>query len=227
MTSQRSRGIAPCARKLAVCLVLVAFTAACTTDPYTGQPQVSRTAIGAVIGAGVGAGIGALAGRDRAKGALIGAGAGTLAGGAVGAYMDYQEAKLRERLRGTGVSVTRVGNDIILNMPGNVTFDTDRAEIRPDFYDVLNSVVLVVQEYNKTIIEVMGHTDSTGSDAHNLDLSQRRAAAVASYLKAQQVNPTRVLSQGFGEQHPIASNDTPEGRQANRRVELRLVPLTA
>lgn len=212
--------------RLLACGVLIAF-AGCTTDPYTGQPQISRTAIGAVIGAGAGAGIGALAGRDRAKGALIGAGAGALAGGAVGAYMDYQESKLRQRLAGTGVSVTRVGNEIVLNMPGNVTFDVDRAEIRPDFYDVLNSVVLVVQEYNKTIIEISGYTDNTGSDAHNLDLSNRRAASVASYLKAQQVNPTRVLSQGFGEQYPLASNDTPEGRQANRRVQLRLVPLTA
>jgi outer membrane protein OmpA-like peptidoglycan-associated protein len=180
-----------------------------------------------VLGAGAGAGIGALAGRDRAKGALIGAGAGALAGGAVGAYMDYQEAKLRERLRGTGVSVTRIGNEIVLNMPGNVTFDVDRAEIRPDFYDVLNSVVLVVKEYDKTLIEISGHTDSSGSDAHNLDLSNRRAASVASYFKAQQVNPMRVLSQGFGEQNPVASNDTPEGRAANRRVELRLVPVTA
>jgi outer membrane protein OmpA-like peptidoglycan-associated protein len=214
-------------RRLGVCALLVAFAAGCTTNPYTGEKQISKTAIGGVIGAGVGAGIGALAGRDRAKGALIGAGAGALAGGAVGAYMDYQEAKLRQRLAGTGVSVTRVGNDIILNMPGNITFDVDRAEIRPSFYDVLNSVVLVVQEYDKTIIEVMGHTDSTGTDAHNLDLSQRRAASVASYLKAQQVNPTRVLSQGFGEQHPIASNETEAGRQQNRRVELRLTPLTA
>jgi outer membrane protein OmpA-like peptidoglycan-associated protein len=227
MSFRSRRLVRSASHRLTVALVLVSFTAACTTDPYTGEPQLSRTAIGAVIGAGVGAGIGALAGRDRAKGALIGAGAGALAGGAVGAYMDYQEAKLRERLRGTGVSVTRVGNDIILNMPGNITFDTDRAEIRADFYDVLNSVVLVVQEYNKTIIEVMGHTDSTGSDSHNLDLSNRRAAAVASYLRAQQVNPTRLLSQGFGEQYPIAGNDTPEGRQANRRVELRLTPLTA
>lgn len=227
MSARLRHRVRSASHRLAVALVLVCFTAACTTDPYTGQPQVAKTAIGAVIGAGVGAGIGALAGRDRAKGALIGAGAGALAGGAVGAYMDYQEAKLRERLRGTGVSVTRVGNDIILNMPGNITFDTDRAEIRPDFYDVLNSVVLVVQEYNKTIIEVMGHTDNTGTDAHNLDLSNRRAAAVASYLRAQQVNPTRLLSQGFGEQYPIAGNDTPEGRQANRRVELRLTPLTA
>ena len=214
-------------RKLAVFCVLIAFGAACTTDPYTGEPQLSRTAIGAVLGAGAGAGIGALADRNHARGALIGAGVGTLAGGAVGGYMDYQEAKLRERLRGTGVSVTRVGNEIVLNMPGNVTFDVDRAEIRPDFYDVLNSVVLVVQEYNKTIIEISGHTDNTGSDSHNLDLSNRRAAAVGAYLRAQQVMPQRVITQGFGEQRPVASNDTPEGRQQNRRVELRLVPLTA
>ncbi|HEX5065169.1 MAG TPA: OmpA family protein [Myxococcota bacterium] len=213
--------------KVAIGAVLVAFGAACTTDPYTGQPQVAKTAIGAVIGSAAGAGIGALADRNHARGALIGAGAGALAGGAVGGYMDYQEKKLRERLQGTGVSVTRVGNEIVLNMPGNVTFDVNRAEIRPDFYPVLNSVVLVVQEYQKTIIEVSGFTDNTGSDAHNLDLSNRRSAAVASYLKAQQVNPARVLSQGFGEQRPIASNETAEGRQQNRRVELRLVPLTA
>jgi outer membrane protein OmpA-like peptidoglycan-associated protein len=212
--------------KLAACGVLIAL-AGCTTDPYTGQPQLSRTAIGAVLGAGAGAGIGALADRNHARGALIGAGVGTLAGGAVGAYMDYQEKKLRERLQGTGVSVTRVGNEIVLNMPGNVTFDVDRAEIRSNFYPVLNSVVLVVQEYDKTIIEVSGHTDNTGSDAHNLDLSNRRAAAVGSYLTAQQVMPQRVITQGFGEQRPMASNDTPEGRQQNRRVELRLVPLTA
>ena len=212
--------------KLAACGLLIAL-AGCTTDPYTGQPQISRTAIGAVLGAGAGAGIGALADRNHARGALIGAGVGTLAGGAVGAYMDYQEKKLRERLQGTGVSVTRVGNEIVLNMPGNVTFDVDRAEIRSSFYPVLNSVVLVVQEYNKTIIEVSGHTDNTGSDAHNLDLSNRRAAAVGDYLTAQQVMPQRVITQGFGETRPAASNDTPEGRQQNRRVELRLVPLTA
>jgi outer membrane protein OmpA-like peptidoglycan-associated protein len=212
--------------KLATCGLLIAL-AGCTTDPYTGQPQISRTAIGAVLGSAAGAGVGALADRNHARGALIGAGVGALAGGAVGGYMDYQEKKLRERLQGTGVSVTRVGNEIVLNMPGNVTFDVDRAEIRSSFYPVLNSVVLVVQEYNKTIIEVSGHTDNTGSDSHNLDLSNRRAAAVGSYLTAQQVMPQRVLTQGFGEQRPISNNDTPEGRQQNRRVELRLVPLTA
>lgn len=212
---------------------LIAFSAACTTDPYTGERQVSRTAIGAGIGtaagAAGGAAIGAIAGggRGAAKGALIGAGVGVLSGAAVGGYMDYQEAKLRKELAGTGVSVTRAGNEIVLNMPGNVTFDTDRAEIRPDFYPVLNSVVKVLKEYDKTIIEVSGFTDSTGSDQYNQTLSQRRADAVGGYLKGQGLIPARVLTEGFGEQRPIASNDTPTGRQENRRVELRLVPLTA
>jgi outer membrane protein OmpA-like peptidoglycan-associated protein len=208
--------------------VALAFLAACTTDPYTGEKQISRTAIGAMIGSAAGAGVGALAARrHRARGALIGAGVGALAGGAVGGYMDYQEAKLREKLQGTGVGVTRVGDEIVLNMPGNVTFDTDQAAIRSDFYDVLNSVVLVVKEYDKTIIEVMGHTDSTGSDAHNLDLSRRRAASVGAYLTSQGVNGARVITEGFGEQYPVADNSTAEGRQQNRRVELRLSPLTA
>lgn len=210
-----------------VAAVVAACLVACTTNPYTGESQISRTAIGAVLGSAAGAGIGALAGRDRAKGALIGAGVGALAGGAVGAYMDVQEAKLRERLAGTGVSVTRYGDDLVLNMPGNVTFETGRADLRPSFFDVLNSVGLVLQEYDKTIIEVMGHTDSTGSEAYNQTLSEQRAQAVGQYLIAQGIDRRRLLTQGFGESHPVASNDTPEGRQANRRVELRLVPLTA
>jgi outer membrane protein OmpA-like peptidoglycan-associated protein len=208
--------------------VALALLGACTTDPYTGEQQVSRTAIGAVIGSAAGAGIGALADRrNRARGALIGAGAGALAGGAVGGYMDYQEAKLRKQLQGTGVSVTRVGNEIILNMPGNITFPTDQDAIRADFYDVLNSVALVCKEYDKTIIEVTGYTDSTGTDAHNLDLSKRRAASVGGYLRSQGINPTRIITEGFGEQYPAADNATPEGRQLNRRVQIRLSPLTA
>jgi outer membrane protein OmpA-like peptidoglycan-associated protein len=213
---------------LRVVAVLVACgLAGCTTNPYTGERQLSKTAIGALLGSAAGAGIGALAGRDRAKGALIGAGAGALAGGTVGAYMDVQEAKLRQRLAGTGVSVTRVGDEIVLNMPGNVTFETDRSELRPSFYETLNSVGLVLQEYDKTIVEVMGHTDSTGAESYNQSLSERRAGTVGSYLVAQGIDRRRLLTQGFGERNPIASNDTPEGRQQNRRVELRLVPLTA
>ncbi len=206
---------------------LCALLLACTTNPYTGQPQISKTAAGAVLGAAGGAAIGALAGRDRAKGALIGAGVGALAGGAVGAYMDVQEARLRERLAGTGVGVQRIGNDIVLRMPGNVTFETDRSDIRPGFYDVLSSVGLVLQEYDKTIIEVMGHTDSTGDAGYNQQLSTRRANAVAAYIQSQGVMPARILTRGFGEQYPVADNATAAGRQANRRVELRLVPLTA
>ncbi len=198
----------------------------CTTDPYTGERQVSKTAVGVAAGAAVGAAIGAATGRNRAKRAAIGAGAGALAGGAVGAYMDIQERKLRERLAGTGVSVTREGDNIRLNMPGNITFATDRSEIRSDFYPVLNSVVLVVKEYEKTLLEVTGHADSTGQAMYNQELSERRAGSVGQYLTAQGVMPARVVTQGFGDRFPIMSNDTAEGRQQNRRVELRLIPLT-
>jgi len=202
--------------------------AGCTTDPFTGEPQLSKTAIGGMIGAASGAAIGAIADKEnRGRGAAIGAGVGVLAGGAVGAYMDYQEKKLREKLAGTGVSVKRVGDDIYLNMPGNLTFATDHAEIRADFYDVLNSVVLVLNEYNKTLIEITGHTDSTGSDAHNQQLSEARAHSVAAYFHSHDVVPERLITEGFGEKYPIASNETAEGRQQNRRVELRLVPLRA
>lgn len=214
-------------------LGILSLLAGCTTDPYTGESQLSKTAAGAMIGtaagAAGGAAIGAIAGggRGAAKGAMIGAGVGVLSGGAVGAYMDVQESKLREQLRGTGVSVTRVGDEVILNMPGNVTFETNQSAIRPNFYPVLNSVSLVLKEYEKTIIEVSGHTDSTGSDALNQTLSDQRAASVGSYLTAQGIDQRRVLTQGFGKRNPIADNATAEGRQSNRRVELRLVPLTA
>ena len=201
--------------------------AACVTDPYTGERKLSKTVTGAVIGGAAGAAIGAATGGDRGKRAAIGAAAGVLAGGAVGAYMDHQEAKLRERLQGTGVSVTRSGNDLILSMPGNITFEVNQADIRPGFYDVLNSVVLVVKEFDKTIIEISGYTDSTGDKSYNQELSERRSSSVGAYCKAQGVAPGRVVTKGFGERHPIASNDTPAGREQNRRVELRLVPITS
>jgi len=204
------------------------MVSACTTDPYTGEKKISKTAIGGLLGAAAGAGIGAMANsRNRAKGAAIGAGIGTIAGGGVGAYMDYQESKLRDQMAGTGVSVTRVGDEIVLNMPGNVTFATDSAELRPDFYRVLNGVSMVLKEYEKTIVEVTGHTDSTGSDDYNLALSRRRARSVGSYLSGQGIQGERIITEGFGKQYPIAENSTPEGRQTNRRVELRLVPITA
>lgn len=205
----------------------IGLFSACTTNPFTGERQVAKTATGATIGAAAGAAIGALTGRDRAKRAAIGAGVGALAGGAVGAYMDVQESKLRNTLQGTGVSVTRVGNELLLNMPGNVTFATNSADIKSDFYSVLNSVGLVLKEYEKTVVEVTGHTDSTGDDMYNQELSERRASSVGRYLEAQGVQSVRVVTKGFGERMPVASNDSPEGRQQNRRVELRLIPITA
>jgi outer membrane protein OmpA-like peptidoglycan-associated protein len=218
-------------KRLGIAGVTAILVAGCyTTDPYTGGREVSRTTKGAGIGAIAGAVAGILTGddsRERRKRALIGAGVGALAGGAVGQYMDRQEARLRQQLEGSGVSVTRNGDTITLNMPGNVTFQTDSADLRPDFFNVLNSVGLVLKEYDKTLIEVAGHTDSTGSDQYNQALSERRAQSVGSYLQSQGINQQRIITVGGGEAHPVASNDTPEGRQLNRRVELSLEPITA
>jgi outer membrane protein OmpA-like peptidoglycan-associated protein len=210
----------------AVLLVSLLLGACQTTNPYTGQQQTSNTAKGAGVGAAAGAIIGALAGGSR-KSALIGAGVGVLAGGAVGNYMDKQEAQLRQQLQGTGVSVTRNGDNLILNMPGNVTFATNQSDVNANFYPVLNSVALVLKQYEKTMIDVVGHTDSTGSMQLNMQLSQARAASVGAYLQSQGILAARIATQGVGPQYPIASNDTPEGRAQNRRVELILRPLTA
>lgn len=201
----------------------------CTTNPYTRERQTSRTVWGSVIGGAAGAAAGAATGRDsesRRKRALIGLGVGALAGGATGAYMDRQEALLRQRLEATGVSVTRINDRIVLNMPSNITFETDSAELRPRFYGVLNSVSQVLEEYEKTIVNVTGHTDSTGAESYNQALSEKRARNVAQYLISQGVNSTRVAAEGMGESQPVASNQTPEGRQANRRVVITLAPLT-
>jgi outer membrane protein OmpA-like peptidoglycan-associated protein len=210
--------------------VLPAFLAltlaACQTiDPYTGQQKTSNATMGTAIGAASGAVIGAIAGGDR-KAAAIGAGVGALAGAGVGHYMDQQEARLRAQLQGTGVSVTRQGDQIILNMPGNVTFASNQADIRSDFYPVLNSVGLVLEEFEKTLVEVVGHTDSTGSDAINQPLSERRAASVSAYLETRGVIPQRLATFGVGSRYPIADNDTAAGRALNRRVEITLQPLT-
>lgn len=226
--SQPIRQTAHKSMVLSVAVAFLFFAGACTTDPYTGEQKISKTAIGAVLGAGVGAAIGAATGknkRERKKRALIGAGAGALTGGAVGAYMDVQEAKLRERLASSGVGIQRVGDDIILVMPGNITFATDSAGLRSDFYEVLNSVAIVLVEYERTVVEVAGHTDSTGSDTYNTTLSGNRAQTVASYLRGQGVADMRLLTLAYGESRPIAPNDTDSGRQRNRRVEITLAPI--
>jgi outer membrane protein OmpA-like peptidoglycan-associated protein len=197
-----------------------------TLDPYTGEQKTSNTAKGAGIGAIGGAIAGAILGGGERKGVLIGAGLGALTGAGVGKYMDDQESKLRARLQGTGVSVTRIGDTVVLNMPGNITFATDSSNVVSGFYPVLDSVALVINEYEKTYVDIIGHTDSTGSAEYNQQLSVARASSVSSYLQSQQVLPQRIIVKGAGEADPIATNDTPEGRALNRRVEIRLTPLT-
>jgi outer membrane protein OmpA-like peptidoglycan-associated protein len=218
-------------KQAVLALTLSVFAlAACTTNPFTGEQQASKTAIGAGTGAALGAATGALLGATTGlktrKAALIGAGVGALAGGGVGVYMDNQEAQLRKRLAASGVSVTRVGDRIVLNMPSNVTFDSDQSDIKPQFYDTLNSVAVVFQEYDKTLIDVVGHTDATGDDDYNFELSRRRASSVAQYMVSQQINPDRFQVEGRGEREPIASNDSDTGKAQNRRVEITIQPLT-
>ena len=198
----------------------------CTTNPYTGQQEVSRTAIGAGIGAVAGAIVGNATGGNQGRNRAVGAAIGALAGGSVGYYMDRQQAELRQQLQGTGVSVTRSGNNIILNMPGDVTFATDQYQVEARFYPVLNSVAKVLNHYDKTLIDVAGYTDSTGTASYNQQLSMRRAESVGNYLVAQGVQAVRIKAVGYGENNPIASNATASGRAMNRRVTITLTPVT-
>lgn len=212
---------------LAGCLAISGCT---TTNPYTREEQTSKATIGAGIGAVAGAAVGLATGKNakqRRNRALVGAGIGGLSGGGIGYYMDTQEMELRQQLEGTGVSVTRQGDAIILNMPGNITFATDSAEVRPSFHDVLKSVALALDKYPKTIIQVDGHTDNTGSANYNKLLSERRAESVAGALRRNGVDDRRIIVAGYGPDYPVASNSTPQGREQNRRVELALSPLLA
>ena len=217
---------------ITLCIIsLVALSGCQTFDPYTGEQKTSNTAKGAGIGAGSAFLLSYLKNRnksskERNKRMLRDAGIGAIVGGGVGYYMDTQEAKLRKQLRGTGVSVQRDGNNINLIMPGNITFATNARSLRSDFYDVLDSVVLVVKEYNKTTIVVSGYTDSIGSNAYNQKLSEDRAQSVADFLVNKKVNPARIELVGLGEDNPIASNQTSKGRSLNRRVEITLFPIT-
>ena len=201
-----------------------------TLDPYTGESGMSQSTKGALIGAATGAVIGLASGDDavdRRQRAMIGAGVGALAGGSVGYYMDRQEAKLREELQGTGVSVTRDGDNITLNMPGNVTFASDSSDLNPAFFDVLRSVGKVIKEFDQTVVEVAGHMDSTGAESYNQQLSERRASTVSMYLQSRDIEQQRMITIGLGESMPVADNSNATGRQANRRVEITMVPLTA
>lgn len=221
-------------KKQILALTLVSMTAlsGCTTfDPYTGEEKTTNTAKGAGIGAGAALVISYIANKDKSsaernKRMLRDAGIGAIVGGGVGYYMDTQEAELRKQLRSTGVSVERDGDNINLIMPGNITFPSAGSNLKGDFYEVLNSVALVLEEFDKTIIVVAGYTDSLGSDSYNQQLSEERAGSVASYLKGRKITPARFDVVGFGEKSPVADNATAEGRALNRRVELTLFPIT-
>ena len=208
-------------KKLILSAVAVCCLAACATDPYTGESKVSKTAWGTGIGTLAGAGIGALVGGE--KGALVGAGIGAVGGASVGGYMDIQARRLREELVGTGVQVQKVGDNVRLIMPSNITFDTDSAVFKPVFNNILTSVAKVINEFDKTKVQVAGYTDSTGSAAYNNTLSLQRAQAVANYLKLRDVSASRLMVYGYGSSNPIASNATAAGREQNRRVEITLI----
>lgn len=211
----------------AAALSALLLTSACMTDPETGQRRVSKAAIGGIGGALGGYLLGDIVGgrHDRTE-KIVGAGIGAIAGAGIGAYMDQQERKLRERTAGTGVDVIRDGNDLLLRMPSGITFAYDDASIQPQFRPTLDDVAKVLAEYPKTYIDVYGHTDSDGSDAYNQTLSERRATSVADYLTARGVQSARIATRGYGETQPIASNATAEGKAQNRRVEIKLSPVT-
>ncbi|MBK5264391.1 MAG: OmpA family protein [Alphaproteobacteria bacterium] len=203
------------------------LTTACTTNPETGNKRVSKAAIGGVAGAVGGYFLGDLVGgkHDRTE-KIVGAGIGAVAGAGIGAYMDAQEKKLRQDTAGTGVDVIRDGDNLMLRMPSGITFAYDQAAVQPQFQPVLNDVSKVLKDYPSTYIDVYGHTDSDGSDAYNQGLSERRAQSVANYLSMQGVQSARIATRGYGETQPIASNATADGKAANRRVEIKIVPVT-
>ncbi|WP_374248536.1 OmpA family protein [Thermomonas sp.] len=212
---------------LATCLV--AFAGGCATyDGGNAGDDHARAKKGALIGAAIGTAMGLLSGDsavERRQHAMVGAGIGALAGGAIGNYQDKQEAELRRETAGTGIDVSRDGDVIKLNLPDGVTFDFNRTDIKPQFYPSLSTIAGTLREYNQTIVEVSGHTDSIGSDAVNQRISEQRAQSVASYLQAQGVQRERFEVIGLGKRFPIADNNTDAGRAMNRRVEIRLLPL--
>ncbi|MEO9467494.1 OmpA family protein [Parasphingorhabdus sp.] len=202
------------------------LTSGCVTNPETGNQRISKAALGGIGGALGGYLLGdIIGGRNDRTAKIVGAGLGGLAGAGVGYYMDEQEKKLREQTAGTGIDVTRDGDNLILNMPANVTFPVNSAAIQPQFQETLLTVANTLSEYEKSYIDVYGHTDSTGTDEYNQSLSERRAGSVANFLSNSGVQRARMETRGYGESQPIATNSTEEGRSANRRVELKVVPI--
>lgn len=217
-------------RTIAVAAALCLVLSACETmqksmdkvkeiNPFKGEKTVSDTTANA-------ADVNTNDMGDPRKGAVTESGIGALSNSDVGYYMDQQEHKLRAQLNGSGVSVTRTGETIILSMPGSATFATNSSDVSANFYPVLDSVGHVLNEYEQTYVDVIGHTDSRGSAQYNQRLSERRAGSVARYLENRKVVPQRIEARGMGETSPVAPNDTKDSRALNRRVEIKLAPVT-
>ncbi len=212
-------------KKIAIICAGLTMLAGCTTvNPYTGEAQTSKAVWGTAIGAATGAATGALVAGNSGKGAIVGGLAGAALGAGTGYYLDTQEAELRAELASTGVSVVRGEDSIRLIMPGNITFKTDSSDINAGFYATLNSVAKVLNKYSNSTVMVLGYTDNTGSEDYNMTLSKQRAIAVAAYLEGQGVKAGRFEIMGLGPTSPIASNTTAQGRQQNRRVEIKIIP---
>lgn len=193
--------------------------AGCANDP-------SNTQKGAALGAVVGALLGKATGDNDKSRYAWGAAVGAIAGGAIGKYMDRQEEALRDELADTGIEVVREGDNLKLIMPGDITFATDSASIASQFNPILNDVATVVNEYEKTVLLIKGHTDDTGSEQYNQSLSERRAQSVKNLLTSYSVNSKRISTVGMGEYQPKVPNTSAQNRQQNRRVELEIQPLT-
>jgi outer membrane protein OmpA-like peptidoglycan-associated protein len=210
----------------AVLITGLLTTTACVTNPDTGKRTISKAAIGGAGGAAAGLLLGdLLGGRNDRTEKIVGAGIGAIAGAGIGAYMDAQERKLRAQTAGTDVQVTRDGDNLLLNMPSGVTFATNQSAIQPQFRTTLDQVAQTLASYEKTYIDVYGHTDATGNDSINLPLSRDRARSVADYLSTKGVQSARIATQGFGASQPVADNTSAAGKQANRRVEIKIVPV--
>lgn len=205
-------------------IVLIAVAglglAACTNP----DGSTNRTGTGAAIGGVLGAITGAAVSDNKRRGAVVGGIIGTVAGGGIGNILDRQEAELRRDIGGSGARIINTGEQLIVQMPEGILFATESAVVRPAIRDDLFTIARSLQDYPNSSVQVIGHTDNTGTNAFNQRLSEDRAASVSAILRQGGVSPSRIVAFGRGETQPIASNSTPEGRQANRRVEIVITP---
>lgn len=209
-------------KKLIVGVALSGLVLGGCASGMNGSNTQKGAGIGAIVGALIGKGTG-----DNDKSRYVwGAAVGALAGSAIGNYMDKQEEEFREELADTGVEVYREGDNLRLYMPGSITFNTGKSNLDSSFYPILKDVALVINKYEKTTLMVEGHTDNVGADDLNQRLSESRANSVKNFLAQTGVDTRRISTVGMGEYSPIADNDTASGKQKNRRVELKIIPLS-